>query len=94
MLRYGAVLLRGSDVRSHVDFVAVSHSPNCGTPAPRSYCFFCELASSVGWRRAYELLGRGRRRCGALMFGFQPEARQALRAVRPSTGLRWAGRGK
>ena len=48
MLRYGAVLLRGSDVRSHEDFAAVSHSLNCGTPAPRSYCFFCELASSVG----------------------------------------------
>ena len=48
MLRYGAVLLHGSDVRSHEDFAAVSHSLNCGTPAPRSYCFFCELASSVG----------------------------------------------
>ena len=48
MLRYGVVLLCGSDVRSHEDFAAVSHSLNCGTPAPRSYCFFCELASSVG----------------------------------------------
>ena len=49
MLCYGAVLLRGSDERSHEDFAAVSHSLNCGTPAPRSYCFFCELASSVGF---------------------------------------------
>ena len=48
MLRYGVVLLCGSDVRRHEDFAAVSHSLNCGTPAPRSYCFFCELASSVG----------------------------------------------
>ena len=39
MLCYGAVLLRGSDVRSHEDFAAVSHSLNCGTPAPRFYCF-------------------------------------------------------
>ena len=35
MLCYGAVLLRGSDVRSHEDFAAVSHSLNCGTPAPQ-----------------------------------------------------------
>ena len=49
MLCYGAVLLRGSDVRSHEDFAAVSHSLNCGTPAPRSYCFCCELASSAGF---------------------------------------------
>ena len=33
MLRYGVVLLRGSDVRSHEDFAAVSHSLNCGRGA-------------------------------------------------------------
>ena len=43
MLRYGAVLLRGSDVRSHEDFAAVSHSLNYWTPAPRP------TASSASW---------------------------------------------
>ena len=41
-------MLRGNDVRSREDLVAVSHSLYCGTPVPWSYCFFCELASSVG----------------------------------------------
>ena len=41
-------MLRGNDVRSQRDLVAASHSLYCGPPVPWSYCFFCELASSVG----------------------------------------------